>query len=132
MSLHVLDFAKIIILSDEIAEVIVNEGVVMDGQIAEELETFLNLHLAAPFSVLVNKVNSYTYKFCAQLKLANFQNFHAIAVVTYDNISKIRTEVLRDTTPANKDWNLQLFSTRELAVEWLEVEQEKTRYDDLG
>lgn len=69
MELHELSFAKIIILREDIAEVIVNEGVEMTVEMVDEYHNFLLSHLRAPFSLLVNKLNAYTYDFDAQEKL---------------------------------------------------------------
>ncbi|MFV1985405.1 MAG: hypothetical protein ACC657_17790, partial [Thiohalomonadales bacterium] len=84
MDLHELPFAKIIILDDNIAEVMVNEGVTMDVEMVEQYHEFLLSHLRAPFSLLINKVNSYTYDFDAQNKLATLKEINAMAVVAYN------------------------------------------------
>jgi len=61
MKLYELSFAKIIILRDDIAEVIVNDGIEMNMLMFEEYHNFLLSNLKAPFSLLINKVNSYSY-----------------------------------------------------------------------
>jgi hypothetical protein len=58
--LHELPFAKTIILDDNIADVMVDDGVVMDMEMIEQYHKFMLLHLRTPFSLLINKVNSYT------------------------------------------------------------------------
>ena len=76
MDLYELSFAKIIILRDDIAEVMINDGVEMDTGMVDQYHVFLLTHLQAPFSLLINKVNSYTYTFEAQEKLAEAKELH--------------------------------------------------------
>jgi hypothetical protein len=98
MNVHELSFSKIILLSESIAEVIINEGVELDEKMVEQYHEFLLSHLIAPFSLLINKVNSYSYNFGAQINLA-------IAV------------------PRSVEWNLKVFSNRDKALGWLKIEQ---------
>lgn len=60
MDLYELSFAKIIILRDDIAEVMINDGVLMDVDMVAKYHEFLLAHLHAPFSLLINKINSYS------------------------------------------------------------------------
>lgn len=122
MNLYELPFAKIIILHENIAEVIIDEAIVMDSHMVDEYHKFLLSHLSAPFSLLINKVNSYTYDFTAQTKLANLEEINVMAVIAYNRITKITTESLA-SYPRNKQWNLKVFSNRGEALEWLMYEQ---------
>ena len=81
MELHELPYAKIIVLKDDIAEVIIDDDIVMDETMVEHYHGFLLSHLNAPFSLLINKVNSYTYDFNAQMKLATLVEIKAMAVL---------------------------------------------------
>jgi hypothetical protein len=123
MDLHELPFAKIIILRHDIAEVIINDGVKMDIAMVEQYHDFLLSHLRAPFSILVNKINSYTYDFDAQEKLATLKEINAMAVVAYNPVTEITTEILA-SYPRNVKWNLRIFSNRDDALTWLLSEQE--------
>jgi hypothetical protein len=123
MDLHELPFAKIIILRDDIAEVMINDGVKMDIAMVEQYHDFLLSHLRAPFSILVNKINSYTYDFDAQEKLATLKEINAMAVVAYNPVTEITTEILA-SYPRNVKWNLRIFSNRDDALTWLLSEQE--------
>jgi len=118
MDLHELPFAKIIILDDNIAEVMVNEGVTMDVEMVEQYHEFLLSHLRAPFSLLINKVNSYTYDFDAQNKLATLKEINVMAVVAYNRITRLITESLA-SYPREVKWNLKVFSNRDEALAWL-------------
>ena len=128
MDLHELPFAKIIILRDDIAEVMINDGVRMNEEMVERYHDFLLSHLRAPFSLLVNKINSYTYDFHAQEKLATLKEINAMAVVAYNRVTKITTETLA-SYPRDVKWNLEIFSNRDEALAWLLSEQGKTGSD---
>ena len=123
MDLYELPFAKIIILRDDLAEVMINDGVQMDIDMVEQYHDFLLSHLHAPFSLLINKVNAYTYDFNAQQKLATLKEINAMAVVVYNPVSKMTTETLA-SFPRNVKWNLEIFSNRDEALAWLLVQQE--------
>ena len=125
MDLHELYFAKIIILQNNIAEVMINDGVEMDIDMVNDYHQFLLDHLQAPFSLLINKVNSYTYDFNAQTKLATLKEINAMAVVAYNRITKMTTETLA-SYPREDKWNLKVFSNREEALSWI-LSQNKSK-----
>ena len=125
MELHELPYAKIIVLQDDIAEVIIDDGVIMDEAMVEHYHGFLLSHLKAPFSLLINKINSYTYDFNAQMKLATLVEINAMAVIAYNRITKNTTELLA-SYPRSKEWNLKVFPNRDEALNWLILEQKKS------
>ena len=55
MDLHELSFGKMIVLSDDLAEVIVDEGVEMDLQMVDEYHEWILEHLDSPCMLLINK-----------------------------------------------------------------------------
>jgi len=118
MTLHVLPFAKIILLRDDIAEVIINESVEMDLEMVETYHSFLLSHLKAPFSLLINKINAYSYSYDAQKKLATLDEIKAMAVVSYRNATKTSTKALA-AVPRRQAWNLEIHTNREDALNWL-------------
>ena len=124
MEIYELPFAKIIRLRDDIAEVIINEGIEINLDMVEQYHEFLLSHLHAPFSLLINNVNAYSLDFSSQGKLATLKEINAIAVVAYRRSTEIATEVLA-SHPRDVDWNLKIFSSRDNAVNWLLSEQSK-------
>ncbi len=122
MDLYELPYAKIIILHNNIAEVMINDEVKMDLEMVEHYHEFLLSHLRSPFSLLINKINSYTYDFDAQLKLATLKEINAMAVVAYNRITRITTESLA-SYPRSEKWNLKVFSNRDDALDWLLLQQ---------
>jgi len=125
MEFHELPYAKIIVLQDDIAEVIIDDEIVMDEVMVDHYHGFLLSHLNAPFSLLINKVNSYTYDFNAQMKLATLVEINAMAVIAYTRVTKNTTELLA-SYPRSKEWNLKVFSNRDEALNWLILEQKKS------
>jgi len=53
----------------------------MTLDMVEEYHAFLLAHLVSPFSLLINKINSYSYNFDAQINLATLKEIKAMAVV---------------------------------------------------
>ena len=123
MDLYELRFGKIILLSNNIAEVIINESVEMDEAMVDEYHEFLIAHLHAPFCLLINKINSYSYDFAAQMNLATIQQIKAMAVVAYNRVAESATVSLIDT-PRKVGWNIKIFPNREEALQWLVSEQQ--------
>ena len=121
---HELSFAKIIILREDIAEVQINDGVEMNIGMVEEYHRFLHDNLSKPFSLLVNKVNVYTYDFQAQMKIGTLNDINAMAVVVYNRMTEATTEGLK-SLPRGVKWNLKMFYSRDQALLWLGEEQGK-------
>ncbi len=122
MKEYQLSFGKILLLREDIAEVIVDEGIEMDTTMVDEYHQFLLSHLKAPFSLLVNKVHSYTYTFEAQSKLAELDEINVMAVVSYNKTTQSATQFLA-TFPREKPWNLEIFPDRLSALAWIEAKQ---------
>jgi len=95
----------------------------MTLEMVEQYHKFLLSHLVSPFSLLINKINSYTYNFDAQMNLATLKEINAMAVVVYTRASKISTEYLKSSVPRKTDWNLEIYSNRDEALNWLKSEQ---------
>jgi len=124
MELHKLDFANIVILRSDIAEVVVHDGIEITQIMVDQYHDFLLQHLVAPFSLLINKLHSYTYDFSAQKSIANLEQIKAIAVVVYNEVSKASTDSIIKF-PREKQWNIEMFSGREMALEWLIAEHDE-------
>ncbi len=124
MNLYELSFAKIILLRDDIAEVIINDRIEVNLEMVKETHAFLFSHLTPPFSLLINKLNSYSYTFEAQMEMANLPEINVLAVVSYNHFSTVSTQYLQSLTPDN-NWDLHIFSERNEALIFLEEAQDK-------
>lgn len=124
MKIIQVSYGKIIILQEDIAEVIINQGVVMDEKMIDHYHDLLRSKLVAPFYLLINKENSYTYDFMAQRNLATINEIGAMAVVAYNKVTSMTTEML-NKLPRKETWNLRIFSDKDEALKWLLHEREK-------
>lgn len=118
MELHQLSFGKAIKLNDDLAEIIVDESVVLDIAMVDEYHDWIANNLKDPCFLLINKVNSYTYTFDAQMKIATLPQIKAMAVVVYNKLSEITTQNLSEY-PRERSWNLNIFNNRDEALAWL-------------
>lgn len=115
----VLKMGRIIKLSDDIAEVIVDDGVVIDMDMVREYHEWIQNNLSDPCMLLINKLNSYTYTFEAQKEIASLEQIQAMAVVVYNRISEVTTRDLA-SFPREHEWYIQVFDSRHDALLWLE------------
>ena len=118
MKSYKLSFGTISILRNNLAEVIVNEGVEMDEVMVDEYHDFLLTNLDAPFSLLINKKNSYTYTFEAQKSIVSIKGVDNMAVVVDSQVAIMSSETLLSLNKDN-NWNVRMFRTRERAINWL-------------
>jgi hypothetical protein len=122
MKSYDLRFGKIIPLSDKIAEVIVDDGIEMDEAMTDEYHNCLIGNFQAPFSVLINKINRYTYTFPAQQKLAAIEQMNAIAIVAYTSSTEHASKAVA-LVPRAIEWKYRIFDDRESALQWLIAEE---------
>ncbi|MCH4551473.1 MULTISPECIES: hypothetical protein [Aestuariibaculum] len=114
-----LSFGEIIIHNNSLAEVIVDEGEIMCELKVDEYHDFLLSSLVAPFKLLINKINSYSYTFEAQKIVGNLKEIAAMAVVISSQAGLMSTETLMSVGNSS-DWNIKLFRGRDAALYWLE------------
>lgn len=114
-----LSYATVIKLTDQIAEVIVDEGVEMSLAHVEEYHHFLLSTFTPPFGILVNRKYSYTYSFEAMQELATLEEFRAIAQLTYTRVAEKSSRMLHDIK-RKRPWNSQVFTSRDAALAWLD------------
>lgn len=126
MNIYELPFARIILLQEDIAEVLINDGVEMGAGMVDQCHDFLRSHLRCPFSLLVNNSNSHSYSHAAQEKLATLEEINAMAMVAYNQVAQFAAETLA-TYPRDHEWDMKIFSNREDALEWLVLEQDKSK-----
>lgn len=122
---HRLSFGYFTLLTDNIVEVVVDEGVEMNLEMIEECHQFIQSHFTDDFGMLVNRVNSYTYSYEAKLSVASYAQMKAIAFVYYSKDAKEISDNLQKMRAIDQ-WNCQIFSGLELgwqqAYDWLQCE----------
>ncbi len=122
MNINELSFGKVIILNSNLVEIIVDEGIEMDLAMITEYHNWISKNLSGPCMTLINKINSYTYSFDAQLVLGSLEQIKATAVLASRNSAITTTEYLR-TFPRSNPWNLKIFIIRNEALLWLEKQR---------
>ena len=95
----------------------------MNLAMVSQFHEFLLAHLQSPFSLLINKVNAYSYDFDAQITIGNLTEIHAMAVVAYNQATQISTTYMLEAIPRPVAWNLRIYTDREVALNWLQLEQ---------
>ncbi|WP_372755563.1 hypothetical protein [Mariniflexile sp.] len=120
MKTYKLSFGEIIVIKENLAEVIVNEGVEMNEVLIDEYHDFLLTYLKPPIFLLINKKNSYSYNFQAQRTIINLKEIEAMAVVVSSTAGLMSTETLININKSS-NWNIQLFRDRVEALNWLNV-----------
>lgn len=127
--LYRLSFGYIKKLSENTAEVIVNNNVTFTLEMVEEYESFLQQHYANQLGLLVNKINRYTYTPEAQLCIGSLSNIAALAVVHYHPFDAMQTNKLANVRAIDQ-LNIKTFDGyklgRECALNWLYTELSKT------
>jgi len=130
---HDLSFAKVNVLSENVAEVIVKQGVEISLEMSEEYNDFLTERFPENFALLVNKINQYDFSFEAKLNMASHENLIAIAVVTYDVQGKQSVEKMA-TMREIDGWNLKVFDGlnlgRQEGIDWLQGELNAVALDN--
>jgi len=125
MNKYQLSFAKINILNEQVAEVIVNQDVLISLEMSEEYDRALAEIFSNNFALLVNKINQYDFSFEAKLSMASHDNLKAIAVITYDNKSKKSVEEIAAMRQID-GWNVKVFNGLDLGwqegLDWLHNE----------
>ncbi|MFD1163332.1 hypothetical protein [Hwangdonia seohaensis] len=87
----------------------------------DEYHDFLLNSLDAPFGVLINKKNAYTYTFGAQKKILLLDKIKARAVVTQTSAALMASKTLIAISGSTQH-NIKFFMDRETALIWLNKE----------
>ncbi len=122
---HRTSFAFYNKLSENIIEVIADEGVEITLEMIDEGHEFIEKYIEGDFALLVNRINTYSYSYEAKLSIASHEGLKAIAFVYYNNESQHAIDDLQNTRVMDK-WNAKTFPGMELgwqqAYDFLEEE----------
>ena len=122
LMLYKLSYANVKILANNLAEVIVDNDVMVTLEMVEEFDLFIQENFQQPFAVLVNKINRYEYSFEAMASMVSHELIIAVAVINYDDVDEDPIhQVLKIRTI--DQLNIKVFSGLELgwqeAKKWL-------------
>jgi len=130
MNKYNLSFGSLTVLDKCLAELIINNEVVITLEMVEELDVMLQSIFKHNFGLLVNKLNTYSYTYEAKLVLGSIEHMKAIASVYYTTQGR---EVSLDIVQKRNidGLNVRVFSGFELgrqqALDWLTYELTKQK-----
>lgn len=125
MEQYRLSFARVNIVLENIVEIVIDNFVVVSLEMVEELDKFLSNTFTEKITLLINKVNTYSYSFEAKMIFGSLENIIAIAVINYSRDGEmITTEIMEQRKVDNL--NIKSFSALDLgyqhAIRWLKNE----------
>lgn len=115
---HNIGFADIIVLEDDLAEVVVNKNTEITLAMVHQLHQTLLDNLTAPFFLLVNKINNYSYDFEAMHELGSIKELKGIAIIHYSEKSKKNAQYLASLS-RKIAWNAKTFNRRNDGLDWI-------------
>mgnify|MGYP000644192554 CR=1 FL=1 len=134
MRKHRISFADINIISDSIAELIIDEGVGVSIEMVEEYDNFLACIFNGDYGVLINKINNYSYSLGAQFIMGSNEHIMAIAVVNYSEQGRQSSKEIAGRRIVDQ-LNVKTFSGLELgwqqALSWLQNEIDITKVTSI-
>jgi len=114
MELENLEFGVFKEIEPQIVEIIINEGVVLDGEKIQEIEESLLEKYGGRYALLVNRKNHYSHTHESMMKVARLKNLAAIAILVYEHFAK-QAAVIHELYQQN----VSIFDDREKALTWL-------------
>lgn len=118
-------FGQIKLISSNVVEVIINQGVEISLELVEEYDAVMKKHINQPYAVLINRVNSYSYAYEAILCIGSSQHLKAAAVINYGAANAQQNKNLQLVRHMNQ-LAIKEFSGlelgRESAIKWLEAQ----------
>ena len=94
MNSYKLSFGTINVLQNDLAELIVNEGVLIDKVMIKQFHDFLINKFKGVFGLLVNILHSYSYTFGAQKTISKLNEIKSMAVVAQTSGAVMSRETL--------------------------------------
>lgn len=119
-----LSFGTIYAITDDIAELIIDDGVEVTKDMVEEARKFLLVKFGFGCKLLINKRNRYSYTFDAQLAMAKIEFISSIAILVYDLASELSVKTMA-LMPGLREKRFKVFHDRYLALNWLNTEELK-------
>ena len=115
-----LSFCLLKRLPGRIVEVVPDAGVEIDLPMVAELDRTMIAMMGDTFAILVNKVNSYSVSFEAQIKIGLLEEVKATAVVAYDSFGAMGAQQIKDMTEGGGEKKIDIFFDKVQAISSLE------------
>ncbi|MDP2562669.1 STAS/SEC14 domain-containing protein [Psychrobium sp. 1_MG-2023] len=107
-------------LADDIGEITVNEGTEIDVAMVEEIHMLMLSVFNDKFSLLINKVNSYSTHFDALSLFGQIDEVNKIAVYAPSKMAKFSAD-FSAAIPSSSALNIQVFIERDEALDWIKA-----------
>lgn len=115
-----LSFCEIEQLSDDIFEVTINEGAVIDEKCAEEGRIFWHDLRKEPYRLLVNNKNRFSYSFMGAQRIGAHSLEQKTAVLIGDKIPEDQMSAVMNIKRMTEDMeHRRVFEERDDAIKWL-------------
>jgi len=116
-----LSFCEIEQLSEDIYEVTINDGAVVDEDCAEEAKIFWHDLRKEPFGLLVNHKNQFSYSFMGAKEFGEHYLEQKTAILVDGPISRNQISMVLDLKgTAGTIGDKRVFHDRAEAIKWLE------------
>lgn len=122
MKNHQLQLGHATILEPDIAEIVVDQGIILDIDMVYEYHDWIRANMPDPCFVLINKKNAFEYTFDAQIEIGTIKQIKAVAFFTPSDTAYHVTEMLAQL-PRKLDWIYKVFYTHDEALYWLKKQR---------
>jgi hypothetical protein len=122
MDIHRVSFAKIQVLSADLAEITVDHGVDINLKMVTEIHRCLLSIFRYSFSLLINKSNSYSTQLEALILFGSLDAINKIAIFAPNRYAQMSAE-FSATIPSSLELNIQVFTERDEALVWIKQVQ---------
>jgi len=113
-----LSFGRIKVLEDDLAEVIVSEGVDVDIDMVNEIHNAFLSIFNKSFSLLINKSNHYSTQLDALILFGKLTTINKIAVFAPTKMAMLSADFSANI-PSSATLNIHVFTDRDDALSWL-------------
>ena len=114
MKLEDLEFGDFKEIEPQIVEVIINEGIALDGEKIQRIEERLLEKYSNRYALLVNRINHYSHTHESMMKVSRLRNLVGIAILVYEDFAK-QVAAIHELYQRN----VAVFDDREKAITWL-------------
>jgi len=118
MEIHQISFAKVCVLSNDLAEITVDSGADINLNMVNELHQLLLSLFCDSFSLLINKSNSYSTQLDALIHFGTLPAIDKIAIFAPNKLAKMSAN-FSATIPSSAVLTIEVFTERDDALEWL-------------
>ena len=114
MKLEDLEFGDFKDIEPRIVEIIIHEGVVLDGEKIQSIEEGLLEKYSDRYALLVNRINHYSHTHESMMRVSRLRNLAGIAILVYEDFAR-QVAAIHELYQRN----IGVFDDRGKAITWL-------------